>query len=233
MMDTAAHFRTISLTMVLVLLAVCSAHAREIRVNIVDMAGQPLQGAVISLAVEGVSLVPRGTDAPVIMDQVAMRFSPRVLAINPGDHVSFLNSDNVRHHVYSFSEPKVFETKLYADKPDQPVQFDEPGLVVLGCNIHDSMLGYLYISEPGHVSGTTDENGSLQLQINGDISGAYIWHERLSLQETDRVMIDESKMEALRAGDNTYLITINTEIPRTDIAPNQTSSRSFGNAMRR
>jgi plastocyanin len=75
-----------------------------------------------------------------------MQFSPMVIAVEQGQSVNFPNSDNIRHHVYSFSKAKRFETKLYANKPEAPVVFNQPGLVVLGCNIHDSMVGYIFVS---------------------------------------------------------------------------------------
>ena len=57
------------------------------------------------------------------------------------------NRDNIRHHVYSFSPAKRFELPLYAGVPTQPVLFDKAGVVVLGCNIHDWMIGYIYVSD--------------------------------------------------------------------------------------
>ena len=53
----------------------------------------------------------------------------------------------MRHHVYSFSPAKRFELPLYAGVPSQPVLFDKAGVVVLGCNIHDWMVGYVYVSD--------------------------------------------------------------------------------------
>jgi hypothetical protein len=41
-----------------------------------------------------------------------------------------------------------------------PVTFDQPGLVVLGCNIHDSMVGYIYVTAAPYF-GTTDARGAL------------------------------------------------------------------------
>ena len=36
---------------------------------------------------------------------------------------------------------------LYGGTDAPPVLFDKPGVVVLGCNIHDWMVGYIYVSE--------------------------------------------------------------------------------------
>ncbi len=62
-------------------------------------------------------------------------------------YVQFPNKDNIRHHVYSFSAARKFELPLYSGTPAQPVLFDKVGVVKLGCNIHDWMIGYIYVTE--------------------------------------------------------------------------------------
>ena len=74
------------------------------------------------------------------MDQVNLAFVPDVLVIPVHSTVQFPNSDAVSHQVYSFSSARQFQLPLYRGKPYPPVQFDQPGVVTLGCNIHDNML---------------------------------------------------------------------------------------------
>jgi plastocyanin len=81
------------------------------------------------------------------VDQVDKQFVPYVKPIFVGSKVSFPNSDKIRHQVYSFSPAKRFELPLYGGTDAAPVVFDKPGVVVLGCNIHDWMVGYIYVSE--------------------------------------------------------------------------------------
>jgi plastocyanin len=90
-----------------------------------------------------------GVAAPgkAVMDQQEMRFVPSVLAVRTGTSVTFPNRDDIRHQVYSFSPTKRFELRLYQGTPSEPVVFDKPGLVVLGCNIHDWMVGYIYVTD--------------------------------------------------------------------------------------
>ncbi len=76
-----------------------------------------------------------------IMDQRNLAFVPDVLVVQTGTAVDFPNSDQVRHQVYSFSDAKTFQLALYAGRAHAPVVFNRAGLVTLGCNIHDSMLG--------------------------------------------------------------------------------------------
>lgn len=137
----------------------------ELSIEVVDPAGDPVRDAVVALA----PLDPRSDEpappAPVpptpgpdtahaIMDQIDLAFEPHVLAIPTGTLVDFPNRDQVRHSIYSFSAPRVFEVKLYRGREAPPIYFDRPGLVVLGCNIHDDMLAYVYVLETPHAAVT-------------------------------------------------------------------------------
>ena len=79
------------------------------------------------------------------MDQAKNAFVPICWSCRPGTSVLFPNNDAVSHQVYSFSEAKTFELGLYKGNVYPPLQFDKPGVVVLGCNIHDGMLGYIVV----------------------------------------------------------------------------------------
>lgn len=80
------------------------------------------------------------------MDQVNKQFEPHVLIVPQNSLVNFPNSDDIRHHVYSFSPAITFELKLYSGRPKQPILFQQPGIVTIGCNIHDAMVGYIYVT---------------------------------------------------------------------------------------
>jgi plastocyanin len=104
---------------------------------------------------------PPPAHSSAVIDQVDKRFVPKVTVLRTGTSVTFPNSDRIRHQVYSFSTPKVFSLKLYAGSPQVDVVFDKPGLVVLGCNIHDTMVAFVgvvdspYFTKIGK-SGTAD-----------------------------------------------------------------------------
>src|ERR1700704_3875919 len=96
-------------------------------------------GAALAQAAEMHALVRdhKGKVVADAVDQVDKQFVPYVKAIFVGSTVRFPNSDNIRHQVYSFSQPKKFELPLYSGTDAPPIIFDKPGVVVLGCNIHD------------------------------------------------------------------------------------------------
>lgn len=128
--------------------AVCAA--ASVQVELRDEAGKPLSDAVVFLdSPEAAKAVKPMLGAE--MAQQGKEFVPRVLVVTKGTELAFPNRDKVRHHVYSFSPAKKFELKLYAGTPANPVLFDQPGVVLLGCNIHDSMVGWvLVVNTPYH-----------------------------------------------------------------------------------
>jgi plastocyanin len=145
--------------------------AQPFSARILDVQGQPVVGAVLSVA--GSAQIKAAGVA--IMDQIDNQFSPSVLAVATGTAVSFPNRDDIRHHVYSFSPAKRFELRLYEGTPSQPVIFDQPGVVVLGCNIHDWMLGYVYITNDPWFA-VSDEQGHVQLDLPAGQYPATLWH---------------------------------------------------------
>ena len=81
----------------------------------------------------------------MVMAQENISFSPHVLIVPVGATVAFPNHDRVRHHVYSVSKPKKFDIKLYGRDETRTEAFDKPGVVALGCNIHDQMSGFIIV----------------------------------------------------------------------------------------
>lgn len=141
----------------LVTLWLCSGSvtAASLQLQITDQQGQPLADAVVEL------IAPLPQKLVVKTAEVAQQdltFRPFVSAVQAGSKVDFPNQDKTRHHVYSFSPAKVFELKLYAGKPEAPVEFDTPGIIALGCNIHDYMQAYIYVGESPWLA-VTDEQG--------------------------------------------------------------------------
>jgi plastocyanin len=100
--------------------------------------GKTLAGAVVTVEAESPAM-PATPPAKATMDQVDLAFVPDVLVVPVHSTVQFPNSDAVSHQVYSFSSARRFQLPLYRGKPYPPVTFDQPGIVTLGCNIHDNM----------------------------------------------------------------------------------------------
>ncbi len=141
-------------------------------ITVVDQNKKPVNDAVVSFVAPSQDASKQVQLA--VMDQLAQQFSPKVLVIEQNQQVIFPNSDNTRHHVYSFSEAKPFEIKLYSGTPQTPITFDKPGLIVLGCNIHDDMVGYIYVQGKER-TGLTNKKGMAHF-TNAPQKSATIWH---------------------------------------------------------
>ena len=127
----------------LLLAAARSGAAAGLVVDVRDPHGAAVPDAVVYAIPE-----TKGPSAPprhAVLDQKNRTFVPHVLPIQTGTAVTFPNSDNVRHQVYSFSSTKKFQLPLYAGTPAAPVVFDKAGVVTLGCNIHDQMTAYVVV----------------------------------------------------------------------------------------
>jgi plastocyanin len=154
-------------------------HAADLNVTLRDKAGKPVKDAVVSVEAAGVA--PARPEGGYQVVQQHLQFDPFVLIVPVGADVAFPNKDTVRHHVYSFSPVKPFELKLYGrDAAVRTVHFDKPGVVALGCNIHDSMVAFIkVVSTP--FAAKTDAAGHVRLRglpANGTAT-LKIWHPYL------------------------------------------------------
>lgn len=161
------------------------ALAADLIVQVTDGDGRPVANAVVGVAAQpgGPALGPvsgPGAEVPrLAVDQRAETFIPYVLVVPRGSEVEFRNSDITRHHVYSFSPVKAFEYMLSPSEATTAVRFDRAGVVAIGCNIHDRMVSYLYVTDLPRTA-LTDAEGKARLTDLPD--GGYVlhtWHPRL------------------------------------------------------
>jgi plastocyanin len=149
-------------------------------VNVTSADGAPLKGAVV--LVHGPAGSRPHAPAAFVVDQVDRTFEPDLTVMPVGSAVTFPNSDNVSHQVYSFSPAKRFQLPLYRGTPYAPTRFEKTGIVTLGCNIHDEMIAYLIVTDAAWF-GRTGPDGTWKA---GDLpAGEYrveVWHPRLREQ---------------------------------------------------
>jgi plastocyanin len=122
----------------------------------------PVENAVIVANPSDSVQVPEQVPSNIIIDQIDKEFVPLVSVVRTGTAIQFPNSDNIRHHVYSFSPAKTFELPLYIGTPAKPVIFDKAGVVTLGCNIHDWMIAYVYVVDSPYTA-ITDKDGNANI----------------------------------------------------------------------
>jgi plastocyanin len=151
------------------------AVAHTISGQVVGQDGKPVASAVVFVQ-EPAAVTPATGSSNAIMDQFNKTFVPEMLPIAVGTQVRFPNRDQIRHHVYSFSRPKRFELPLYKGEDAPPVLFDKPGVVKIGCNIHDWMSAIILVL-PNDRFAVTKEDGTFSLP--GLDAGKYTitaWH---------------------------------------------------------
>ena len=179
---------------------VLSAHAADISGKVSDEQGNGILQAVVF-----VQTTPPGKAMPppthkTNLDQIDKQFVPRLLAIPVGTEVQFPNHDQIHHHVYSLSRTKSFNVPLYKGEAVPSVLFDQPGVVEVGCNIHDWMSATILVV-PSLYYATTDETGAFTLP--GLPPGNYTlvaWHERSRVKVTDTA-------QAVQVADNPLAVT--------------------------
>lgn len=154
-----------------------AAKAGTLEVTVLDAGGQPVHDAVVSVRMAGNAGGPaRFTQAPQ-MAQKDIQFAPGILLVPVGANVSFPNFDRVRHHVYSFSKTKKFELKLYGHDQSRSVRFDQAGTVVVGCNIHDQMRGFIRVVDTPF-AGISDARGRVVLaNLPAGAARIVVWHQ--------------------------------------------------------
>ena len=153
--------------------------AASVAVTVRAQNGKPVPNAVVI-----VRLVGRATPEPRVGSGYAVRqqnlqFNPFLIVVPVNADVAFPNLDGVRHQVYSFSPAKRFELKLYAREQNRTVRFDRPGPVSLGCNIHDQMTAFIFVTDSAYVA-RTDATGRVTIDgvPPGNVS-ITLWHPYL------------------------------------------------------
>jgi plastocyanin len=146
------------------------ARAANVTVTVHGADGQPAANIVVQLTPAHPG-APRPPWTPVVIVQRDIHFVPAITAVPVGTTVRFSNQDPYDHHIRS--EPagplgnippaKNFEMRLAGATGDKvasaDVTFDKPGVLVLGCHLHGSMRGHVYVESTPWVA-VTDASGS-------------------------------------------------------------------------
>lgn len=167
--------------------ACTTTHGAQLTVDVSDRQGRPVSDAIVSLVARDGTAPRRAASGTHTIDQKDLTFLPYVELARPGDTVTFHNSDATRHHVYSFSPVKQFEYVVAPKASSPSVTLPKTGIVAVGCNIHDGMISYLYVSDAPWAQ-HTDAKG--HVVFDGLPAGAYtvrVWHPRLPPSKPDLV----------------------------------------------
>jgi len=137
------------------------AWAGNFTVTVVDKEGKPVQDAVVVLTPTGTAQPKTPLAMQVTINQEKMRFIPAVSVVGVGAKARFVNNDPWEHHVrasaagaaqFSAAPGEGFELRLDGKAEGKPARtadasFDKAGAVLLGCHLHASMRGNVFVSE--------------------------------------------------------------------------------------
>lgn len=151
------------------------AAAAPVTISVVGPDGKPLAGAVVQVESPRAPPAASVLTGPYTVAQQNISFQPHVVVVPVGASVSFPNRDRVRHHVYSFSKSKKFELKLYGREEARTVTFDKPGVIALGCNIHDAMSGFIVVVATPYAA-ATGADGRVAFDVPTGAVRLSVWH---------------------------------------------------------
>ena len=145
-------------------LALGAAQAGSLQVSVTDKEGKPVPNAVVVVLPTNKTAQPKTAllrEATIVQEK--MQFVPAVTVLAVGAKAKFVNNDPWDHHVRSspagmgqFNTTNAgFELRLEGKPDGKPAKFTEVtldkagvvGATLLGCFIHGSMRGYVYVSE--------------------------------------------------------------------------------------
>lgn len=163
------------------LFAAQPAFAGAVTISVLDSNGKPLANAVVALVANGnadQSAAP-ALPADAVIDQNHEMFNPLVTVIRRGGRVVFTNSDVTMHQVYSFSPLKRFEYQVERAQKTAPISFDQAGIVAVGCNIHDQMITYVYVTDNRWTARTGADGRASFANVPPGAYRADAWHPAL------------------------------------------------------
>ncbi len=114
------------------------------------------------------------------IDQKDQMFLPRVLAVQTGSTVDFLNSDVVLHSVFARDAcAEKFDLGVWSRGEIRSYTFKQECVATILCNVHPEMIAFV-VAVPTPYFAMVKRDGSYRVHDVPD--GAYtvkIWHEKL------------------------------------------------------
>lgn len=189
--STTRYIRRQPLAPLVLLLVLGATPTRADFTVVVDSHGVLDGAVVVARPIDGNAVGVAKPDK-LTMAQVNRQFDPFILPVPMNVPVEFPNRDDTAHHVYSFSPVGSFELPLYKGDFPRPITFTKPGVVPLGCNIHDWMIGYIYVVDSPYYTQLADGSASFADIPPGNYEIS-IWHPAIDEPElpTWQVAVNE------------------------------------------
>ena len=166
------------------------AMAGTLQVSVVDKEGKPVHDAVVVL-VPAVAGTPKAAlPTQIIITQEKMRFVPALSLVGVGTKARFVNNDPWEHHVrasaagilqFDAAASGGFELRMDGKAEGKPAKtaeatFDKAGPVLLGCHLHASMRGNVYVSDSPWASLSSAEGIATFEGVPDGAVRVKVWH---------------------------------------------------------
>ena len=152
-----------------------TAFAGNVQVQILDKEGRAVPDAVVVLYPASPGAPPAASK--VTIGQQRMRFLPPVTVVSPGSTLHFTNLDRWDHHIrgttaaLGFADASAgadFEMRLAGASAGAPggeaeVTVEKPGPILLGCHLHGSMRGHVFVTDSAWTVKTDDDAAQLRV----------------------------------------------------------------------
>ena len=163
------------------------AAAGTVQLTILNAEGRPAPDTVV-LVQPTAAWTAQPLPATAVIEQKDIRFVPYVTVVPVGGAVRFVNLDSFDHHVRSqpggplgsVAPAKEFEFRLPAQRKGNnaspELRLEVAGSVLLGCHLHNSMRGHLFIS-PTPWYAVSDDKGRVRIEgVPDGQAEIKIWH---------------------------------------------------------
>ncbi len=156
--------------------------AESLQVRITDVEGKPVSNVVVYLQNHETAAMPAEMHNHEIQQQ-DKKFAPYISVVRQQEEVVFTNHDDITHHVYSFNGPARFDFRLKNGESNTVAEFSEPGVIAMGCNIHDWMSGYLMVVDTPFYTVTNDAGIAQFADVPASEYHLVAWHPQMAKDE--------------------------------------------------
>lgn len=171
--------------------AFCSiALAGNLQVSVIDKDGKPVPDAVVVLVSPNLGAPKSVLPMQVSINQEKMRFMPAISIVGVGAKARFTNNDPWEHHVrgsaagvmqFNADTADGFVLRMDGKTEGKPAKtadavFDKAGAILLGCHLHASMRGHVYVSDSPWATLTNAEGlANFDVVPDGAVQ-VKVWH---------------------------------------------------------
>ena len=171
-----------------------SASAGNVQIQVLVRDGKPVPEAVVVLypSAANAAAAPSLLQASPTIEQERMRFVPALTVVAPGTTLRFTNQDRWDHHVRgnptgvsAAAAPAAassnFELRLAGKADGKPASFadvklDTPGVVLLGCHLHGSMRGHVFVTDSAWTLKTDADGIARFTAVPDGAAQLRVWH---------------------------------------------------------